>query len=274
MLRVLCYMTFISGLIFGVVMAIGIVAVDYSFSVREYWSSICLSFFTGWWIVYFVADYDSKISKLTTFLEEYSVLFMSGFPEDLDDELVADMKESYEAKSISWITAQTLYIAVIAIFFLSVRQIDLSGPTLYQETMKDLAFVTGLVAMFLFVTSADIFDTVSNAFRRVERFQIPAHLVIKDHYYQQGSRLSYWGYATFLTFVLLSFTYFQPLASGLGAGVLAFAGMQYWYGNPRLEPDHENEKFVIHPDKPARLVGQILGFGFLAGTGIVYVLTR
>ena len=90
----------------------------------------------------------------------------------------------------------------------------------FQDFLKGLAFIFGVASLLLFVLSADMFDTVGNLFRRgTEDFPIRSHLVLKKYFYLKGAKLYYPGYACFLVFVLLSFSYFYPLSSGFGVGL-------------------------------------------------------
>ena len=127
--------------------------------------------------------------------------------------------------------------------------------------------------MVLFITSTDIFDTVSNAFRRRKDVKIRAHFAIKKHFYQLGGKLSYWEYAGFLTFVVLSLSFFYPLAGGVAAGCLAFFGASYWYSHPELSFDPATELYSIAPDKWADGAGMVFGMVFFIGTGIVLATT-
>ncbi len=227
----------------------------------------CFVFLLSWWIAYFTRSSFSKdhtrgvlhLFTLRSFLDGISShrgtslaeleTALAGDAEtseqrarDRDDEQRARDRDEKQDEALirekarSSRDVQGIMIAVV-VLLLTLVVIDRSEASAgeYHTLVKGPVFAVAITIILMWVLSLDVFDTMLNSF----------HVDVRDanelrrHYYRRIGPLQtmsgavsygYVGHALMPIFVLMVFSWFEPVLAGFGTALYVLFAYPYYYG--------------------------------------------
>ncbi len=194
-----------------------------SLSLKHFWSLYCHTFHLFWWIIYF-SSRRLRIWSLRMFLDERSAFRLHSPDRQLSEQDKKNLHDIFVNKVSSTLTAQTIFIAIVALFLTPVLTQNSMNP--FQQLLQPLILVFSLVTVILMVLAIDLLDTVANLFRAGAK----SALEYQQYFYRElgpagpkgGISYAYFGYSSFLIFFILSLAFFDPLLAGVGLSLFTY----------------------------------------------------
>lgn len=235
-------------------------------SLNEWWALACLAFVIFWWVIYHLSPW-LHLPTLRTFLDTHSLL-RRPLTKKIQLEVCSGISQSSDAKAISGRASQAIYIAAISLFLLII--FSWQKPSEFQKILQPASALFGALSILFMSISTEILDTVFNIFTREATstsVQPRYNALVKRFLHAEGARIAFSGYAAFIVFILLSFSFLYPSLAGIGTGLLVFLGTPYWFGCLRHKITQGVEEIFWHPI--ILWIGRLLGMVFWLVTFII-----
>lgn len=240
----------------------------------HYWSFFCFMFMISWWLLYFMSP-NLNILSLRLFLMEHSLLRSDMRDNKKND--IEKIEKAVKDKSTSSILVLTIYIAILAIFITAIMGKDPIYD--YQLLLRKVILVIAVITIISMILAIDLLDSVANLFSGGVKEDYEYKLIFYKKCGPQlpkggagGIGYSYFGYACFSLFLILSVSFFNPLLSGLGLSVFTYLGYPIMFGYKRVIL--ENDKISVEFDEgnKVKIISIILGGTFLLITILIYIM--
>lgn len=266
--EVICYLFIFSIILFFIFLYLIYPIYGGFFSYIHYWSFYCHGFLICWWLIYFTSR-PLKIWNLNLFLKRHSQLrCMPAFDRECND--FKELEKAIIAKSSSSTSALTIYIAIIALFMAIVmRQEPICE---FQHLLHYFILVAAVIGIIFLIFAIDLLDTVANKFlggpKTAYQYQLIFYNNLGPPLIKGGGLLyTYWGYAWFSLFLILSVSFFHPLLAGLGLSVFTYIGYPIMFG---YRGKWEKNEFEVEIDKEVKWPSIVLGGLFFFITAFIW----
>lgn len=229
----------------------------------------CYVFLLSWWIVYFSCSSFTRRHKrgrlqvftLRAFLDGVSshrgisLAELEGALREIDTAKTAEIitreekqdEDLIREKARSSRDVQGIMIAVIVLLLTLIVIPRSSGSgSEYHILIKGPIFAVAITIVLMWGLSLDIFDTMLNSFH----VDIREANEYRRHYYRRIGPIKtlsgavsygYIGHALMPIFVLMVFSWFQPVLAGFGTALYLLFAYPYYYGywGLRVREDHK-----------------------------------